>query len=1134
MHAPTEPVDTQHNTGSGRPIESALHFRRLFAGLAILAGLIGLFTGGYVALAVRSDELFAAETAGERESKLTGAEMERLFEVHSPRGNSTEACSSIHCNANQIDREKLILRRMPAPLSNLKAMGWSRYDESVSKGTQRETSNETLIPASTANIRDAATASRVTYRQESAEAIVRLDIPADSRSAGSDTPQGAVVQERAWGGRNTARMVQDATAAIISGATANALNLSSRSVFFRAAENQANKSIDSSLPHEWRHPVRSQIATPTLAALPPSWKPKDRRNTRPLLKRLIAKKSDSTYKERVSAGNTGNTAESNAAKVMAMKIRGNSREDPGMISMPIADEDTVEAFRKEVLSRSRQIHGACFGKPCGSNGPGKFGNFGPRLLYNAPVPRTGFGSVPSLRQHPSEAAMAALAHYDREMSSVRNVSTKGVCQTHGARGTSDVGRAPAPPLQAWQATAGDNISRPVVGRRPNVIIIFLDDAGFADLRANVPGPPTRNAPLTTETPRLDEVCAGALRMTNFHVTASTCTPSRASLLTGRTQRRLNLDGVFSQSSTHGLPNTEITIPELLKISSYRTAMAGKWHLGWSKPFHPAFQGFEKIIGIPYSHDMGCLDAWTDCAYSIKNGSHPIIATACSKKEGLTWDMGYQEKCPGQATRTSRWKREWAGSLQKHNIPPVALFESNEFCASKFSSLRPFAERGTSPAPAKGSDGDCSHDVIEQPTDVLQLSDRFASFSEAFIGAPVEETEGRPFFLYLASHLLHSPLMPARRFQLSSLRASLYGDAMVELDNLVGRLLDAVAKVNATNDTLTIFTSDNGPWMNTKNAPWLPQNLHLPHFGSQPGPYTGGGKFTGFEGGHRMPAFFYWPGTIHPGVTRAVLSSTDILPTLATLAGISLPADRGYDGADALPVLLSKASDPSRHRHHSALVVHFKAYRVVLVGPRWKVWLSNNYAKTIVEQKGRVGKTDRPVFDLDADPGEVKPMCKSSNYPIGHPKPPLVPSDMAWVRSIAAREGKHFPEDRNSALLDWWSSNACRLLKLMAERAMSARICDEASENLISVRASGLDPRHPPKCAGCYPCCSPAKFDCRCPRNRRRLKDGRQGILHVHEEIVPLEAWKGEGGAGVASKSASVVYSTARRERQKAN
>ena len=604
------------------------------------------------------------------------------------------------------------------------------------------------------------------------------------------------------------------------------------------------------------------------------------------------------------------------------------------------DENEVDNLRLMTIARSRRLINACMGKACGKNGPGKFGYFEPQHLYKSSF--NGSETKLSRREHPADAAMAIISQQYRTFSSrTSGNTTQNLCFTHGSRHASKGAAAPAPPLQAWDIAArtdGDE-SLPFVGRSPNVIVIFLDDAGFADIRANVNGPPSRSAPLTSETPQLDALTSKSLRMTNFHVSAATCTPSRASLLSGRTQQRLNLDGVFSQSSTQGIPHAEITIPELLRHAAYRTAMAGKWHLGWNKPFHPAFQGFDKVMGIPYSHDMGCLDPWTDCAYSSKAGSHNILTQACKKKQPLTWDFGYQEKCAIGPESKSRWNREWPGMSQLHNVPPVALFESSEFCREKLSSLNVSSARQVHPNTDKR---DCNADIVEQPVDVMTLSDQFADFSEAFINAPKAETQGRPFFLYLASHLLHSPLMPARRFQLSSSKASIYGDAMAELDNLVRRLMEAVDKANATNDTLTIFTSDNGPWINDRNAPWLPANQHLPHIGSQVGPYTGGGKFTAFEGGHRMPALFHWPGIIEAGVSRAIVSSMDILPTLATLAGLVLPADRGYDGADVLPVLLSRKNETVRHQHHGALVIQFKNSRVVLVGPRWKVWLSNNF------------------------------------------------------------------------------------------------------------------------------------------------------------------------------------------------
>ena len=108
---------------------------------------------------------------------------------------------------------------------------------------------------------------------------------------------------------------------------------------------------------------------------------------------------------------------------------------------------------------------------------------------------------------------------------------------------------------------------------------------------------------------------------------------------------------------------------------------------------------------------------------------------------------------------------------------------------------------------------------------------------------------------------------------------------------------------------------------------------------------------------------------------------------------------------------------------------------------------------------------------------MRPLCKEGNHPIGHPKPNLAPSDLDWVASVAARDGVH---QKGDGLLDWWSANACKKLKEMAERAGGAQGCDETAEDHMSLRTSGLDVHHAPKCSGlCYPCCNAQRFDCRC-------------------------------------------------------
>ncbi|XP_060700478.1 arylsulfatase G [Hemiscyllium ocellatum] len=141
--------------------------------------------------------------------------------------------------------------------------------------------------------------------------------------------------------------------------------------------------------------------------------------------------------------------------------------------------------------------------------------------------------------------------------------------------------------------------------KPNFIIILADDIGWGDLGANWP--------LTTETPNLDMMAKEGMRFEDFHAAASTCSPSRASLLTGRLGLRNGVTHNFAISSVAGLPLNETTLAEVLKEANYSTAVIGKWHLGHHGYYHPNFRGFDYYFGIPYSNDMGCTD---DPGYNI--------------------------------------------------------------------------------------------------------------------------------------------------------------------------------------------------------------------------------------------------------------------------------------------------------------------------------------------------------------------------------------------------------------------------------------------------------------------------------------------------------------------------------------
>ncbi len=177
------------------------------------------------------------------------------------------------------------------------------------------------------------------------------------------------------------------------------------------------------------------------------------------------------------------------------------------------------------------------------------------------------------------------------------------------------------------------------------------------------------------------------------------------------------------------------------------------------------------------------------------------------------------------------------------------------------------------------------ELLEPRTDQTQLTRRYTEEAVKFI----DENKARPFFLYMPHTFPHTPLFASERFKGRSPRG-IYGDVLAELDWSVGEVLKALKDRSIADDTLVFFTSDNGPWT------WM-------------GAETGGsagllreGKGSTWEGGMRVPGIAWWPGRIKPGVSDAVMTTMDLLPTVARLAAVELPTDRPYDGQDAATVL----------------------------------------------------------------------------------------------------------------------------------------------------------------------------------------------------------------------------------------
>ncbi|KAG8444638.1 hypothetical protein GDO86_009702 [Hymenochirus boettgeri] len=312
------------------------------------------------------------------------------------------------------------------------------------------------------------------------------------------------------------------------------------------------------------------------------------------------------------------------------------------------------------------------------------------------------------------------------------------------------------------------------------------------------------------------MAAHGLRFTDFYSAAALCSPSRASLLTGRYPSRTGIyPGVFYPSSRGGLPLNEVTLAEILQSQGYATALVGKWHLGLglNGTFLPTRQGFQNFLGVPFSHDQG-----------------PCQNLTCFPPNTLcygTCDIGEARL-------------------------PLYLGEK----------------------------------IIEQPVDFTKLVPRYQEFSRSFIQAAVKDR--KPFFLYYASHHTHYPQFASARYTGQSPRGR-FGDALLELDGTVGELLETVWECGIQENTLFIFTSDNGP-----------ETMRMERGGSSG--LLKCGKGTTYEGGVREPAIMYWEGTIKPGVTSEMASTLDILPTIVALTGATLP-NTEIDGYDLSKLLL---------------------------------------------------------------------------------------------------------------------------------------------------------------------------------------------------------------------------------------
>lgn len=420
-----------------------------------------------------------------------------------------------------------------------------------------------------------------------------------------------------------------------------------------------------------------------------------------------------------------------------------------------------------------------------------------------------------------------------------------------------------------------SVSVAAADRPPNVVVIFIDDMGYADI-----GPFGAQG---YDTPHLNRMAKEGRTFTDFYVTQAVCSASRAGLMTGCYNVRVGIMGALGPKSEIGLHEDEVTLAEICKQKDYATACYGKWHLGHHKQFLPMQHGFDGYFGLPYSNDM-----WP---------YHPGVLH-------LTMEE-----------RLKKW-------------PHLPLIQGNK--------------------------------VINREVDDEAQAQLTTAYTEAAVNF-IEDNKSDPFFLYVPHSMVHVPLYVSDKFKGKS-QAGLFGDVMMEVDWSVGQILDTLREHQLDDNTLVIFTADNGPWLNYGD-----------HAGSA-GPLREG-KGTMFDGGCRESCVMWWPGKIPAGTSCSVPAMTiDILPTVAELIGAKLP-DHKIDGRNIWPLIAGE--DGAESPQEAYFMYYGKQLQAVRSG-KWKLHFPHGY-RTMAGKPGGTGgiptkysqaKIGKELFNLEADIGET--------------------------------------------------------------------------------------------------------------------------------------------------------------------
>ncbi|MBL8176861.1 MAG: arylsulfatase [Bryobacterales bacterium] len=457
---------------------------------------------------------------------------------------------------------------------------------------------------------------------------------------------------------------------------------------------------------------------------------------------------------------------------------------------------------------------------------------------------------------------------------------------------------------------------PAAQNTPNIVVILADDVGYGDLSCY--------GATKVKTPNLDRIAKEGIRFTDAHSSSATCTPTRYSLITGEYAWRKKGTGILPGDAAMIVEPGRTTIASVLKSAGYKTAAVGKWHLGlgagkidWNGEIKPG----PREIGFDYSFLIPATGDRVPCVY-VENGRV----------------VGLDPKDPIAVSYGAPIGNEPTGKDHPEMLK-VKLSRGHDNTIVNGVSRIGYMTGGKS---ARWVDED--------------MADTITRKAVGFI----DRNKSGPFFLYFATHDVHVPRVPHRRFQ-NTTSCSIRCDALVQLDHCVGEVLKALDRNRIAGDTLILFTSDNGPVLNDGYDDGAEEKQN----GHTPAGLLRGGKYSLFEGGTRMPFVLRWPKRVKPGVSDALLCQVDLLSSFAALTGQKLTAAAAPDSFNVLPALLGESKTGRDH-----LVEH--ANGLALRIGTWKYIPSLRLAP----KKG--GDQPAQLYDLSQDIGE------KTNLAAAHP------------------------------------------------------------------------------------------------------------------------------------------------------